>query len=113
MLKYILITIMAAFTLPAVAQNTTVQTDTFRVEGVCSMCKDRIENAAYIKGVKKVEWNKETKMLTVVYNPSKVTVQKIGQSIAKAGHDNDYAKASTAEYNKVHDCCRYREIDSH
>lgn len=113
MLKYILIAILATITLPSAAQNATADTATFRVEGVCGMCKDRIENAAYIKGVKKVEWNKETKMLTVVYNPSKVSVEKIGQSIAKAGHDNAYAKASTAEYNKVHDCCRYREIDSH
>ncbi len=88
-------------------------TATFKVDGVCEMCKERIENAAYIKGVKKAVWDKETKMLTVFYNPKKVTLQKIEESIAKAGHDTENVKASAEAYAKIHGCCEYREDDTH
>lgn len=112
-MKYLITLFLAASTLCGFAQNKDLDTVTFRVEGICGMCQDRVENAAYLKGVKQVSWNKETKMLTAIYKPSKVTPQKIGQSIANAGHDNDYAKASDAAYGKIHDCCLYREMESH
>jgi copper chaperone CopZ len=112
-MKYIITIFLATISLLSFAQNKDIDTTTFHVEGICGMCKDRIENAAYIKGVKKVTWDKETKILTVVYKPSKVTPQQIGQSVADAGHDNDYAKASAEAYSKIHDCCTYRETESH
>ena len=53
-------------------KNKKVETVEFHVSGACGMCKDRIENAALIKGVKLTEWDKTTKMLKVIYNPKKV-----------------------------------------
>ena len=66
------------------AQDSKYTTAEFRVEGVCNQCKTRIENAAYIKGVKHCEWNKDTKMLTLVYDSGKTDLEKVHQSIARA-----------------------------
>lgn len=112
-MKYLSLLIFSfALSVQAFAQND-VDTATVRVEGVCGMCKDRIENAAYIKGVKKATWDKETKTLTVIYKPNKVTLLQIEESIAAAGHDTERVKATEEAYNKVHDCCRYREVETH
>jgi copper chaperone CopZ len=95
------------------AKNKVVTTQ-FRVEGVCGMCKERIENAALIKGVKKVDWDQATRMLTVIYKPSKVNEMTIHQSIANAGHDTDKVKAPEEVYKKMDGCCDYRGgVESH
>lgn len=85
-----------------------VQTDSIYVAGVCDMCKERIENAALIKGVKKVTWNKKNQYLTIIYKPSKVSLDKIEEEIAKAGHDTKNQIALDKDYNKLPDCCAYR-----
>lgn len=85
-----------------------VATAAFKVDGTCNMCKKRIENAAYSKGVKRAEWNKSTKMLTVVYRPSKTTEAAIQKKIAHAGHDAGTTKATEEEYKSLPDCCAYK-----
>ena len=95
------------------AQNKSIDTASFTVDGICGMCEERIENAAYIKGVKQVDWNKDEQKLTVIYKPKKVTIQEVAQSVADAGHDNEYVKASDKAYSLVHNCCKYREQEVH
>jgi len=86
----------------------------FEVDGVCGMCKERIENAALIKGVKFAEWNKETHMLQVVYRPKKVTELDIHRAVAEMGHDTPRVKASEEAYQKLPACCAYRDgVDPH
>ena len=97
-------------------KETTAQTKeaSFFVDGVCGMCEERIENAAYIKGVKKAEWEKSSKTLTIVYSPDKTSPEQVQQSLAEAGHDNAGEKATDEAYDKkIHGCCKYREIESH
>lgn len=95
-------------------QNQKVKTDTFKVHGVCNMCKARIENAAYIKGVKHCEWNRETEMLTVSYNTEKTSLEKIHQSIAEAGHTTSTVEADPEAYRKLPKCCAYMDgADKH
>ena len=84
-----------------------IKTEEFKVEGVCGMCKDRIENGALIKGVKKAEWDKETGMITVDYNPEKVELIDIHKAIAELGHSTDKVKAKETTYNKLPLCCQY------
>jgi len=84
-----------------------VKTAEFKVEGVCDMCKERIENGALIKGVKKAEWDKETKMITVLYNPKKVTLIEIHKAIAEVGHSTEKVQAKESVYNKLPNCCQY------
>jgi len=90
-----------------------IVTDTIHVDGNCNMCKERIENAALIKGVKKAEWNKQNDLLIVIYDSSKTTVELIQKSIAEAGHDTPLFKASDDVYNRLPKCCLYREEGAH
>lgn len=78
------------------------------VKGTCGQCKNRIEDAAYINGVKRAEWDKNTKELTVTYRPSKTSLQEIEKRIAAAGHDAGSAKASDSAYNQLPECCAYK-----
>lgn len=91
------------------AQEEKEKTCEFEVKGVCMMCKDRIENAAYIKGVKFVNWNQETGMLKVVYKPSKISQKDIEQSVADAGHATENKAATPAAYEKLPHCCKYAD----
>ena len=79
------------------------------VDGLCGMCKKRIENAAYLPGVKKVNWNKESHQLELVFLNKKVSQEEIIASINSIGHDVEGSLASEEQYAKVHGCCKYRD----
>ena len=84
------------------------------VKGVCEMCKERIEEAAYIKGVKYAEWDKEKKELMIVYSPQKTDLKKIQKSIAEAGHATKDVPADKEAYKKLPDCCKYADgVETH
>ena len=88
----------------------TIKTD-IKVYGNCGMCKMRIQKALDRTGIKTCDWNAETKNLSVVYSPSKVSERKIHQLIAEAGHDTDLVKAKDEVYAKLPFCCLYRDHD--
>ena len=90
------------------AQDSDIKTETFKVQGNCNMCKQRIEDAAYVKGVKRAEWNKDTQVLTVIYRPSKTTSESILRSVAKVGHSSDKLAAADKDYKKLPECCQYK-----
>lgn len=85
-----------------------IKTEKIKVDGNCSMCKKRIEDAAYIKGVKRAEWNETDHTLTIVYRTTKTDINTIEKSIAKAGHNADTIKATDEDYNKLPECCHYK-----
>lgn len=86
------------------------QKETFKVAGNCGMCKERIEEAAKIDGVASADWNMEDKILTIVYNPEKVDLEDVHQSIADAGHDTEKVRAKDEVYNNMPACCHYERI---
>ena len=78
------------------------------VDGICGMCKTRIEDLAYkAKGVKWAEWNLETKQLLVKFDES-FEVVKLAKTLSKGGHDNWMITAKDKAYNNLHSCCKYR-----
>ncbi len=89
-------------------QGKEIVTETYKVDGNCNMCKKRIENASYIKGVKRADWDKDTHILTLVYNKQKTTAEDVLKSIAKAGHSSEKATAAEADYEKLPKCCHYK-----
>ncbi len=91
------------------AQKSKVVTEKITVQGTCNMCKERIEDAAYIQGVKRAEWDKTSHQLTVTYKSEKVSLLEIEQSIAKTGHDAGAIKASEEHYQSLPNCCAYRD----
>lgn len=84
------------------------KTETIKVSGNCEMCKTRIEKAAKVEGVSKAEWNVKTKVLTLVYDSSKVKSDDVQKKIAAAGHDTPKFKASAKAYGALPGCCKYR-----
>ena len=84
------------------------KTETIKVQGNCDMCKARIEKAAKFDGVSKAEWNTESKMLAVTYDPSKTNMDAISKKVAAAGHDNAKVKADDKVYSALPGCCKYR-----
>ncbi len=91
--------------------QTAIVTKTVSVKGNCEDCKERIENAADIKGVKKCEWNEHTKMATVVFDSSKTTLETIEKAIAKSGHETTTQKANGKNYTKLPECCKYEHTE--
>lgn len=86
---------------------------TFKVSGACGMCKERIEKAAKQKGVYNALWDEETGQMVVRINPLVTDIQKIKKKILAVGHDVDDQKADEKAYNKLPDCCLYRDVTKH
>ncbi len=105
----LLVLLTGVFTSKAQQKSKEKVTTSFKVEGVCNMCKERIENAANIKGVKMASWDKESRMLEVVYIPAKVSIDSIYSSVARAGHDTDKKESTPEQYKKLPQCCAYRD----
>lgn len=108
MKKLILLTLL--FTgLTTFAQNK-VAKGALEVDGVCMMCKSRIEKACLTsKGVKSANWDVKTHELKVIYDDRKTDLKVISQTVANAGHDTKLIEASDEAYAKVHPCCKYRD----
>lgn len=80
------------------------------VDGVCMMCKERIEKASIkTKGVKSAVWNVNTHELKLIYDERKTDLTTIQENIAAVGHDTKEIKATDEAYNSVHTCCKYRD----
>ena len=80
------------------------------VDGVCGMCEKRIEsNCLAIKGIKMADWNKENRMLKVIFNEKKISLAEIHKKVASIGHDTKLETASDEAYNKLDMCCKYRD----
>jgi copper chaperone CopZ len=89
----------------------------FKVDGICGMCKTRIQTAALkTKGVKFAIWDVNTHQLSVIVDERKTAISTIKKNILKAGHDVVEAdlnklKATDEAYQTVHPCCRYRDSE--
>ena len=102
----IIIFIGLIFTLKIHAQSTII-TSTLSVKGNCGECKERIENAADIKGVKSATWDENTHVAQITYDTKKVSLNNIEMAIAKAGYETENIKADTSAYKKLPQCCKY------
>jgi len=82
---------------------------TMKVEGLCGMCKTRIEKTAKdVDGVTKAAWNKDTKVLTFEYDAAKVKPAAVSKALAAVGHDTETDKADDKVYDALPGCCKYR-----
>ena len=109
--KYLLfiVTVFASLDLTAQVNKSKDSTVSLRVSGACEICKDRIENALKIRGVRSANWNVDSKMLTLVYSPTIISLLKVNKIIAEVGHDTELEKAKDAVYNELPECCHYRK----
>ena len=103
-------TILMAFCLLLAGSNfaQAVKKESFKVQGNCGSCKKHIETAASsVSGVSSATWNKTTKLFTVVYQPSKTSVDSIQSKIAAAGYDTPKYRGDNAAYDELDECCKY------
>jgi len=108
-MKYFVYILFTASLLTACGKKVpaNAKTDTFKVWGNCSMCKKTIEKSLKVDGVYTANWDKKTKMITISYDPIKISLDDIKRKIADAGYDNDGYKADSASYEGLHSCCKY------
>ncbi len=92
------------------AQIKNAKTEKVTVYGNCSMCEKKIEAAGNIKGIVKVEWNKDTKLATLTYDSKKTYTDEILKRIALSGYDSDKFPAPDEVYEKLHECCQYERV---
>lgn len=91
------------------AQNKNAKA-TIEVDGVCLMCKTRIEKASIkTKGVKSAVWNVKTHELKLIFDERKTNLDAIKQNIVAVGHDTKEIKAKDEIYNAIDPCCKYRD----
>lgn len=107
-IQFILIAALTMVTVPLIAQQTPLsKTDTIKVYGNCGMCKNRIQKALKMDGIQTTDWNRETKLLVVSYDPSKISNDSIQKKIAEAGHDTEKYMADDKVYENLPGCCHY------
>ncbi len=89
------------------AQIKNSKTESVKIYGNCAMCKATIEKAGNLKNLANVDWNKDSKMATITYNPEKTNKDEILKRIALAGYDNEDFIAPDEAYAKLPSCCQY------
>ena len=96
------------------AQTDMTKKEEFKVYGNCGMCEARIEKAAKgMDGVSSADWDQETKMIEVKYNPGEVEMMDIHKAIAKVGHDTEKVEAEDKVYEGLPGCCKYERKSHH
>lgn|SRR5690606_32104118 len=115
MKKLIIITVILIST-ASFAQNKNAKVSV-KVDGVCMMCKARIEKASLnTKGVKSAIWNMDTHELKLIYDERKTDVKTVKTNIVATGHDTEDMKAKDEVYKTIDNCCQYRDpnvVNSH
>lgn len=110
-MKKLIFSFSLLVTCSAFAQTSEV---TFWVDGVCGMCEKRIETALLnTPGVRFADWSKETHLVKVAFSSKKLSEQRLHEVVAAAGHDTKKLRAKEEDYAKVHECCKYRELNAH
>ena len=97
-----------------VKKDKTLKEITIKTTSQCGMCKERIEEEmAFEKGVKFVELDVKTKLLTIKYKENKTTVEKLKNAVAAIGYDADEIPANPEAYSKLPKCCQKGGHDHH
>lgn len=84
----------------------------FKVWGNCDMCREKIEKTVMsLKGVDFAKWEATSNMLTVYYDESRITTDRIKLELAEVGYDTDTHRSSDKVYENLPACCKYERPD--
>jgi copper chaperone CopZ len=101
----ILSIIMLAFSYAGTAQG--LKYVKIKTSAQTELCKEKIEKTLAIeKGVKEVNLDLKTKVVTVKYDESKTTYEKLLTSISNIGYDADGKKADQKAHAKLPSECK-------
>ena len=113
MKKIVLFVLLSMTTSLIWAQSKKTEEVSFWVAGVCGMCEKTIENALDVKGIITADYDLNTHQIHVVYRPDKINIDKMHALINAAGYDTENSTCTEEQYNRVHGCCKYRELKNH
>jgi hypothetical protein len=105
-LRKIIVTVVAlvASVVCSFAQS---KVDKITVSGNCGMCQKHIQDAAKKAGAQRAQWDRKTKVLTVVYNQASTSNDAIQKSVAAAGYDTEKYAGDEKAYKSLDECCQY------
>ncbi|GIV27198.1 MAG: hypothetical protein KatS3mg027_1012 [Bacteroidia bacterium] len=106
MKKFIFLSILSVLLVLFSCKSNVVETQV-HVWGVCDLSKSKIDSAAKLEGVVKADWDKETRLLTLEFDSTKVSLDNILKNVAMAGFDNERYFADDYAYEQLPDECKY------
>ncbi len=83
------------------------KTETFKVWGNCGMCEETIEGSLKEEGIFKADWDQNSKIMVVSYDPAKYDLVDLHKKIAVTGYDTEMEKGNDEAYNNRPECCKY------
>jgi copper chaperone CopZ len=89
------------------AQIKNSKTETVKIFGNCGMCETKIEKAGTQKNIASVDWDKDTKMATLIYDSKITSKDEILKRIALVGYDSEKVHAEETAYSALPGCCQY------
>lgn len=111
MKKLVLVLLMVCAGFTQAQEKSKNKKVSIEVSGLCDMCKDRIEKAAFkVKGVKSAQWSSETQKLDLILNEKKTDVLTVQKQMASIGHDTKAIQATSEAYDGLHGCCKYERV---
>ncbi|MBS4056097.1 MAG: cation transporter [Bacteroidetes bacterium] len=100
---------LLAYNTRVMGQEKPASTETVKIKtsAICEQCKERLEhNMAFEKGVKAVNLDIETKVLTIEFKAGKNSKEKLKKAVTKIGYDADELEADPKAYAKLPTCCK-------
>ena len=84
-----------------------VDTVEIKTSAICGMCKERLEHdMTFEKGVKSVELDLDTKILTISYKTNKTSKEELKKAVTKIGYDADEMVANQKAHDRLPPCCQ-------
>ncbi|MBV6643927.1 MAG: cation transporter [Cyclobacteriaceae bacterium] len=107
MRRELLLTIMCFLSLVAMAQKKEAQQVAIQTSAICEMCKEKIEyELTFAKGIKFVELDLDSKIVTVEFNQKKTSAHDIRKRITQIGYHADSLRRDPEGYEKLPFCCK-------
>ena len=110
-LKYLMTALAMLSFIASNAQIKNAKTESVKIYGNCGMCETTIEKAGNLKKTAEVDWNKDTKIVTITYDEKKTNQDEILKRIALSGYDSDKFLAPDDVYAKLPECCQYERVN--
>jgi len=79
----------------------------FKTWGNCDMCKETIEGSLKTEGIQTADWNKDTKLMSVRFDSTKLTRDEIEKRVAAVGYDTEHYHGDDKAYGELPGCCQY------
>ena len=115
MRKYFLIVFNSLFILTLAVSTTSAKDETAIIKTTiycdhclkCETCGGKLKwDMSFKKGIKTIDIDEKAMTITVKFNPKKITLAELKETISKYGYDADDVKADSVSYSKLDECCK-------